>query len=49
MKERIRKQYFSNKALIVISILGIIGLLMLYFSNIFNVRTLNMLYICIYN
>ena len=46
-KEEIRKSYFPTGGLIIISILGIAGLLMTYFSGIFAIEDSNMLYECI--
>jgi len=46
-RKEIRKNHFPTGGLIVISILGIIGLLMIYFSGIFSIRDLNMLCECI--
>ena len=47
-RKKIRKKHFATGGLIVISILGIIGMLMTYFSGLFDVNSLNMLYDCIY-
>jgi hypothetical protein len=46
-KKEIRKSYFSIDGLIIISILGTAGLLMIYFSGIFAIEDSNMLYECI--
>ena len=46
--EKIRKQYFSTPALLVVTFLGGMGLLFCYISGLFEVRNLNMLYECIY-
>lgn len=45
-RKEIRQMYFSTRGLIVISILGTIGLLMIYFSGIFAIEDSNMLYEC---
>lgn len=46
-RKEIRQQHFSTGSLIIISILGTIGLLMIYFSGIFVIEDMNMLYECI--
>ena len=43
-RKKIRKKHFSTGGMIVISILGIIGLLMICFSGIFTIRDSKMLY-----
>ena len=47
IRKRIRNNYFSTGGLIIITILGIIGLLMVYFCGIFDIEDSNMLYECI--
>jgi len=47
IRKKIRKKHFSTDALVTVSILGVIGLLMVYFSGIFAIDDLNMLYDCI--
>lgn len=47
IRKEIRRKYFSTGGLFVISILGIIGILMIYFSDIFTIKDLNMLYECV--
>ena len=43
-RRRIRKKYFSIPGLIIINILGFVGIVLIYFSGIFNVENLNMAY-----
>ena len=43
-RAKIRKKYFSTMGLILMSIFGIGSILMLFYSNIFEVRNLDMLY-----
>lgn len=45
-RTEIRKKYFSNLGLILISILCISSILMLLYSNIYKVRNFDMLYTC---
>lgn len=47
IRREIRRAYFSMDGLVFITILGIIGILMIYFSDIFIVKDLNMLYECV--
>lgn len=46
-RKEIRKEYFFNSGLIVISVLGLIGVLMIYYSGLFNIKNYEMLYDCI--
>lgn len=46
-RKEIRQQYFSTGGLIIVSVLGAIGLLMTYFSGMFDIKDSNMLYECI--
>lgn len=47
IRGEIRRKYFSTGGLAVISILGIFGMLMIYFSGVFIIGDLNMLYECV--
>ena len=47
IRGEIRRKYFSTYVLVIISILGIIGMLMIYFSGVFIIEDLNMLYECV--
>ena len=47
IRKKIRNNYFSTGGLIIITVLGTIGLLMAYFSGIFDIEDSNMLYECI--
>ena len=46
-KDDINKPYYSPGGMAVLTILGIIGFLMLYFSRIYEVRSIDMLYDCL--
>lgn len=46
-REEIRKEYFSTAGMLVINMLGIIGMLVIYFSGILQCRDLNMIYDCL--
>lgn len=46
-RKNIREQYFSTPGLIIISILGCVGILMVFLSGLFNVKNFEMLYECI--
>lgn len=47
-RKEIRLQYFSTGGMIVVSILGIVGFLMVYFSGIFEAKSMEMIYKCIF-
>lgn len=47
-RKEIRKKYFSIQGLAAVSILGGVGLLFLFFSGIFGVKSIDMLYDCVY-
>ncbi|MBE6149052.1 MAG: hypothetical protein E7167_06190 [Firmicutes bacterium] len=46
-RKEIRKKFFSTGGLIIVSILGVFGVLLVYFSGIFNIDNLNTLYDCL--
>lgn len=46
-RKEIRQQYFPTGGLIIICVLGAFGLLMVYFSGMFDIKDSNMLYECI--
>ena len=43
----IRKEFFATEGMIIVSVLGIIGLVMVRFSGIFDVMNYDMLYDCV--
>lgn len=47
-RKEIRKHYFQTWNMVIISILGIFGLLMVYYSGILGIKDSSMLYECIY-
>ncbi len=46
-KDEIKRQYYSSGSLIIISILGFVGILLIYYSGIFSIKDMNLLYDCI--
>lgn len=46
-RKEIRKKHFATGGLIIVSILGFIGMLLVFFTGIFNVKNINMLYDCL--
>lgn len=46
-RKEIRKKYFATGGLVIVSILGIIGMILVFSSGIFNIKNTNMLYNCI--
>lgn len=46
-RKEIRERHFQTGGMIVLTILGLVGAMLVFFSGIFNVRTIDMLYECV--
>lgn len=46
-RKEIRQRHFATGGLIIVSILGCVGMLLIFLSGIFNIKNLSMLYVCV--